>query len=227
MIDFDRNPSEDLSLVSVARISDEDARKALMALRWPASNGSPVCPKCGHDEVYFRKSRRTFLCKRCARDFSIISGTIFAFSKISAKDLILAACIFVGGAKGISGLQLSRYMGRQYKSSFVLAHKMREAMQRPKLGLRGVVQVDGCTIGGYRLAANTAGVFGKRFYRKKHENRRVVVVAREPFGNTKAFVGKKESDSLTAIAETLSPDTIIQADGSRAWNALARQFDLM
>lgn len=198
-----------------------------MALRWPSSNGHPTCPKCGHDEVYFRKSRRTFLCKQCRKDFSIISGTIFAFSKVSAKDLILAACIFVGGAKGVSGLQISRYMGRQYKSSFVLAHKMREAMQRPDLGLGGVVQVDGCTIGGYRLAENTIGESGKRYYRKKYENRRVVVVAREPFGSTKAFVGKKESDSLRALGETLTPGTVIQADGSRAWNGLGRQFDLM
>ncbi len=227
MVDFDRTDSADLSLVSVARMSDEDARKALMALRWRSSNGRPICPRCSHDEVYFRKSRRTFLCKRCAKDFSIVSGTIFAFSKVSAKDLILAACLFVGGAKGVSGLQLSRYMGRQYKSSFVLAHKMREAMQRPDLGLHGVVQVDGCTIGGYRLAANKVGRFGKRYYQKKYENRRVVVVAREPFGNTKAFVGKKESDSLVAVSETLAPDAIIQADGSRAWNSLARQFDLM
>ncbi len=227
MVDFDRTASADLSLVSVARMSDEDARKALMALRWRSSNGRPICPRCSHDEVYFRKSSRTFLCKRCAKDFSIVSGTIFAFSKVSAKDLILAACLFVGGAKGVSGLQLSRYMGRQYKSSFVLAHKMREAMQRPDLGLHGVVQVDGCTIGGYRLAANKVGRFGKRYYQKKYENRRVVVVAREPFGNTKAFVGKKESDSLVAVSETLAPDAIIQADGSRAWNSLARQFDLM
>lgn len=227
MVDCARNNSSEMSLVSVARMSDEDARNALMAFRWPASDGRPVCPKCGHHEVYFLKSRSIFRCKRCANNFSIISGTIFACSKVPAKDLLLAACLFVGGVKGVSGLQLSRYMGRQSKTCFVLAHKMREAMQRPDLGLRGVVQVDGCTIGGYRLAANTIGASGKRFYQKKYENRRVVVVAREPFGNTKAFVSKKEADSLAAIAETLAPDTIIHADGSRAWNSLARQFDLL
>jgi hypothetical protein len=120
-----------------------------------------------------------------------------------------------------------RRQGGERTATLVLAHKMREAMQRPDLGLHGVVQVDGCTIGGYRLAANTVGEFGKRYYKKKYENRRVVVVAREPFGNTKAFVGKKESDSLGAVSETLAADTMIQADGSRAWNSLARQFDFM
>ena len=52
------------------------------------------------------------------------------------------------------------------------------------------------------------------------------MVARQPFGKTKAFVGKKETESLDAVMEILAPDTIIQADGSRAWNRLAVQFDL-
>jgi transposase-like protein len=198
-----------------------------MALRWPASNGRPVCPRCEHNEVYLVRARRVFRCKRCATNFSITSGTIFASTRLSAKDLILAACIFVGGAKGVSSLQLGRYLGRQSKTSFVLAHKMLEAMQRPDLSLGGVVQVDGCTIGGYRLVENRVGEYGKRYYQKKYGNRRVVVVAREPFGNTKAFVGRKEADSLGAIADTLAPDTIIQADGAKAWNGLARQFNLM
>ena len=160
----------DVSLVSVARMSEEEARTALMALRWPATDGRPVCPKCSH-EAYVLRSRPAFRCKQCRRDFSTTSGTIFANSKVPAKDLILAACIFVGGAKGISGLQLSRYLGRQYKSSFVLAHKMREAMQRPDLGLGGVVQIDGCTIGGHRVAENMRDEFGNRRYRKKYNNR--------------------------------------------------------
>jgi hypothetical protein len=33
MVDFDRTASADLSLVSVARMSDEEAREALMARR--------------------------------------------------------------------------------------------------------------------------------------------------------------------------------------------------
>ncbi len=143
---------------------------------------------------------------------------------MSARSLILAACIFVGGAKGVSSLQLSRYLGCQYKTSFVLTHKMREAMQRPDLALGGVVQVDGCTIGGHRVATNMTDEFGKRRYRKKYKNRRVVVVAREPFGNTKAFVGKKESDSLEAISETVAPDSLIHADGSKGWNRLTRSY---
>ena len=204
-------------------MSEEEARKTLMLLRWPKTDGRPTCPKCRNAEVYPLRTRPVFRCK-CRHQFSITSGTIFAGSKMSARSLILAACIFIGGAKGVSSLQLSRYLGCQYKTSFVLAHKMREAMQRPDMALGGVVQVDGCTIGGHRVAENVTDEFGKRRYRKKYKNRRVVVVAREPFGNTKAFVGKRESDSVGAIAGAVAPDSLIHADGSKGWNRLARSY---
>jgi transposase-like protein len=220
------NASVEISLASVARMSDDDARSVLRALRWPATNGKPFCPKCGNGDVYVLNSRQLFRCRRCRSDFSIVSGTIFSFSKLPAKDLLLAACILAGGAKGVSSLQLARYMGRQYKSCFVLAHKMREAIQRPDLRLRGVVQVDGCTIGGYRLAQNKIDGLGRRLYKKKYENRRVVVVAREPFGNSRAYVGRNEVASLRAVSETISLGTVIQVDGARAWNNLSRDFAL-
>jgi transposase-like protein len=97
-----------------------------VALRSSSTDGRPVSSKFDHDRITALSTRPIFLCKQCRTSFSVTSGTIFTGSKKSAKDLILAACIFVGGAKGVSGLQLARYMGCQYKSSFILAHKMRE-----------------------------------------------------------------------------------------------------
>src|SRR5207237_939879 len=41
---------------------------------------------------------------------------------------LLAIAIFVNGAKGHSALQLSRDLDVQYKTAFVLAHKLREAL---------------------------------------------------------------------------------------------------
>jgi hypothetical protein len=43
------------------------------------------------------------------------------------RDYLLAIAIFVNGAKGHSALQLSRDLGCQYKTAFVLAHELREA----------------------------------------------------------------------------------------------------
>lgn len=61
--------------------------------------------------------------------------------------------------KGKLALTLSRELGVQYKTAFVLAHKLREAMAAELKGLRiggkgAIVEVDGGYFGGYVKPAN-------------------------------------------------------------------------
>ena len=51
----------------------------------------------------------------------------------------------MNGAKGVSALQLSRDLDCQYKTAFVLAHKLREAMgaEQRERRLHGDVEIDG------------------------------------------------------------------------------------
>ena len=79
-------------------------------------------------ETYNITSRRRFKCVACHHQFSVTSGTIFASRKLSFTDLLAAIVIFVNGAKGVSALQVSRDLDVQYKTAFVLSHKLREAM---------------------------------------------------------------------------------------------------
>jgi hypothetical protein len=64
----------------------------------------------------------------CYRQFSVTSGTIFASRKLSFVDFLGAICLFVNASKGLSAVQLSRDLDVQYKTAFVLTHKLREAM---------------------------------------------------------------------------------------------------
>jgi hypothetical protein len=64
------------------------------------------------------------------------------------RDYLAAIAIFVSGAKGHSAPQLSRDLDCEYKTAFVLAHKLREVMasevHNPDLPeLSGTVEVDG------------------------------------------------------------------------------------
>jgi transposase-like protein len=113
-----------LSLASVARMSEEEARAMFRAIRWAATDGEPVCPRCGCVACYEYASRPIFKCKGCGHQFSVTSGTIFASRKLPMRDYLMAIAIFVNGAKGHSALQLSRDLGVQYKTAFVLAHKL-------------------------------------------------------------------------------------------------------
>lgn len=120
-----------LSLAKVLRMSDKEAEKVFAAIRWAETDGRPVCPSCGCDAVY--DCRRPsgaprWRCKACRKDFSLTSGTLFAFHKLPLQIYLPAIVIFVNEVKGKSALALSRDLSVQYKTAFVLAHKVREAM---------------------------------------------------------------------------------------------------
>ncbi len=67
-------------------------------------------------------------CKACRADFSVTSGTLFASHKLPLRTYLLGVAAFCNEVKGKSMLALSRERDVQYKTAFVLAHKMREAM---------------------------------------------------------------------------------------------------
>jgi hypothetical protein len=70
---------------------------------------------------------------------SITSGTLFAFHKPPLRSYLAATVILINEGKGKSAMALSRDLGVQYKTAFVLAHKLREATaSEPKgMGLGG------------------------------------------------------------------------------------------
>ena len=168
-----------LSLVKVMRLSDKEAYDTFKAIRWAENEGQPVCPNCGSVEVCAYKSRPIFKCKGCESQFSVTSSTIFASRKLPIRDLLAAIAIFVNGAKGISALQLSRDLGVQYKTAFVLAHKLREAMgaEMKDRKLNGHVEVDGAYFGGHVKPRNRKeDRIDRRLSEHQTGKRRVVVV---------------------------------------------------
>jgi transposase-like protein len=90
--------------------------------------------------VYAYTTRRIWKCKACNHQFSVTSGTIFASRKLPIRDYLAAIAIFVNAVKGISALQLGRDLDVQYKTAFVLAHKLREAIEAE--GAAAVIGVD-------------------------------------------------------------------------------------
>ena len=105
-------------------------------------------PRCGCLESYDLKTRRRFKCAACSYQFSATSGTIFASHKLSFVDLLGAICLFVNASKGLSAVQFSRDLDVQYKTAFVLMHKLREAMAREtaEARLAGEVEIDAPTL---------------------------------------------------------------------------------
>ena len=215
-----------LSLASVLRMSDEHAEATFIGLRWA---DGVICVRCACPTVY--QCRRPsgalrFRCKACRKDFSITSGTLFAFHKMPLRTYLAAIAIFVNEVKGKSALALSRDLGTQYKTAYVLAHKIREAMAFELRGMNvggegKIVEVDGLYAGGYIKPANhKESRRDRRLANNQNGKRQVVVVVRERGGRTLPAVFKTEGAAQSWIRSRVAKGTTIMADEAGSWNDL-------
>jgi transposase-like protein len=216
-----------LSLAKVMRLTDAEAYETFKQIRWAGNDGEPACPRCGCVAVYEYRSRRIFKCQGCERQFSATTATIFASRKLPIRDLLAAIAIFVNGAKGISALQLSRDLDVQYKTAFVLAHKLREAMgaemKERKLG--GSVEIDAAFFGGHIRPENRKeDRRDRRLAIHQTGKRRAVVVMRERRGKTLPFVFESEDQAIPTIHRRVRHGSTVYADEASCWDALHARF---
>ena len=106
----------------------------------------------------------------------------------------------------------------QYKTAYVLAHKLREAMAQEMKGMHlggdgETVEVDGGYFGGYIKPANhKENRRDRRLAKHQNGKRQVVVVMRERGGSTLPAVFRSESAALGFIAGRVAPGTRLMAD---------------
>src|SRR5262249_40125529 len=140
---------------------------------------------------------------------------------------LAAIAIFVNGAKGISALQLGRDLNVQYKTAFVLAHKLREAMSAEQNGrvLAGDVEIDGAYFGGHVKPENRKeDRKDRRLAENQTGKRKVVVVMRERDGVTRSMIFKTEFDAHGAVVANVAKGSTVHADESPAWDGLHARF---
>lgn len=217
-----------LSLAKVLRLSDQEAYDAFKAIRFANNDGEAFCPKCGSVDLYNLPRRKMWRCKDCPCQFSLTSGTIFASRKLNLRDILAAIAIFVNGAKGISALQLSRDLDVQYKTAFVMAHKLREAMasEDKTVTVSGHVEIDGMYAGGYVKPANYKEYRrDRRLVRNQNGKRHVVIVARERHGKTITFVSKTEAASVDILQERIEVGSTVYADEASHWDEMHARYD--
>jgi transposase-like protein len=217
-----------LSLKDIYKGGEAKAYEVFKRMRWSETNGQPVCPVCGCVDSKPVKDRPTFRCIGCNKQYSVTSGTIFASRKMDYVDLLAAICIFVNAVKGLSALQMSRDLDCQYKTSFVLCHKLREALAAELEGLTldGEVEIDGAYFGGIVRPENRKeDRKDRRFKENQSDKRRVVIGLRERDGRTITFVRKSEAEGVQIAKDHVDAATIY-ADEANHWDALAMNLEL-
>jgi len=90
-------------------------------------------------------------CGECRKQFTVKVGTVFEHARMPLYKMLRAVHLIVSSKKGISAHQLSRVLEVQYKSAWLLAYRIREAMRSGDLapfgGNGGIVDVTETFIG--------------------------------------------------------------------------------
>jgi hypothetical protein len=131
---------------------DEEACCAyLVKRRWP---DGVACPRCGAVDPHKLPNRPwSWQCYQCAPEtsyrFSHIAGTIFENTNKSLREWFRVIHLMLASKKGMSALQIKRYMGfGSYKTAWLMCHKIRTALVEDIQQLGGVVEVDETFVGG-------------------------------------------------------------------------------
>ena len=141
--------------------SEEKCREKLYRLRWPDGF---ICPKCGHIRHYELKTRQLFQCRQCKHQCSLISGTIFASSKLPLTTWFLAIYLVTQAKEGMSALSMRRFLGISINAALKMKHKIQHVMKSADdhLLLEGFVELDDVYWGGKRRGGKRGrGASGK------------------------------------------------------------------
>jgi hypothetical protein len=102
---------------------------------------------------------------------------MFTFHKLPLKIYLAAVALFTNTAKGFSALQLSHDLDVQYKTAFVLMHKIRESLiDNSTEKLAGEVEIDGAYVNGYVRPSNKkADRKNLRLAENQNPNKRCII----------------------------------------------------
>ena len=225
-----------LSVKKIASLSEMECYTYFTKIRWASNKGNSICPLCGNvKEHYFLSTIKQYRCKGCSHTFSVTSKTIFHSHKLEFKTLLLAIVIFTNATKSLSALQLSRDIDVQYKTAWVLAHKIRESLMdyNSNIKFSGQVEIDGVYVGNSIKQANS---ISDRVDRRKvfKPNKRVIIALRERdirgkgAKKTKTFILKSENNKeINQIAKAyIKPNSQIHTDENSAYDDLLAHYDL-
>jgi transposase-like protein len=104
-------------------MNEAEAYAQFLLVRWPETNGTPVCPRCGCREHYNHKTRKLFQCKACKRQYSATSGTMFQSRKLSYFALMAALADVRENNR--SSADMAADMGVQPRTAWYLKKRIR------------------------------------------------------------------------------------------------------
>ena len=122
--------------------TEEACAQHLKEVRWPDGF---VCPRCGHGEAWFIRTRKILDCKACRAQTSLTAGTIFHKTRTPLLKWYWIIYHMALKKVGVSVSEMQRALEiKDYKTAWLMAHKIRKAMadRDARYQLAGLVEMD-------------------------------------------------------------------------------------
>ena len=94
-----------------------------------------------------------YQCNACREPFTVTIGTLYERYKVPLHTWLAVTHLMMASKKGMSALQISRMIGKPYKTVWFLCHRIRESLKTapdlaPLGGAGKVVEADETYVGG-------------------------------------------------------------------------------
>ena len=218
-----------MTIIQLARLTEDEARDYLEGIRWP---DGPACPHCQSQDctrMNGQKHRKGAIqCNACREQFTVTVGSIMERTRIPLVKWVMAFHLLCSSKKGFSALQLQRELGLgSYKSAWFMLHRIRHAMESGSMeqSLSGAVEVDETYVGGKPRHGNKKN--GKPAKRGRGTDKAPVVVLVERDGQARSKpIPRVDGDNLKAeIRENVAPQAVILTDEWAAYKGIGAEYE--
>jgi transposase-like protein len=130
--------------------NDEVCLAFLELQRWGKDHERRCCPHCGNVKTYQFASKKLYKCAACRKQFTATVGTIFEGSHVPLHKWFWAVFLNTSLKKGISSIQLSKYLEITQKTAWFMLQRIRHGLEvSGNAGLlASIVEIDETYIGG-------------------------------------------------------------------------------
>jgi transposase-like protein len=139
--------------------TEAQCEDALAAARWPSLWRCAHCSCTRFFHTHSNTGRKLWECFLCGYQSSSLVGTVFEHTKLELKLWFLAMYLMTQSKNAVSALELKRQLGVNYKTAWLMKHKLLAVMElrdEPyKLG--GRVELDDAYLGGERAGSVNGG----------------------------------------------------------------------
>ncbi|QQR52174.1 IS1595 family transposase [bacterium] len=127
--------------------TEEKCQDFLAKQRW---GHKIVCPKCGTVGIKaYKLASGRLKCAECRSPFTVRMGSVFEDSKLPLQKWFFAIYLCTSLKKGVSSIQLSKYLGVTQKTAWFMLQRIRYVFENGTFEkLKNAVEVDEAYIGG-------------------------------------------------------------------------------